>query len=433
MQRNSSKGDIMKIGFLGLGKLGLPCALAVEAAGHEVMGYDPSPTVVDIMNTRVLPYQEVGAQDLLTNTKIRLVGVADLVECDLIFVAVQTPHHPRYEGVNRLPQKRVDFDYRYLNAAMKSLSSVLSSNQKYGGPTEARVVIISTVLPGTVDREIMPHLHGGIKLCYNPFFIAMGTTIHDFTNPEFVLFGVDDVETADLAEKFYKTIHDRPFYRTKIRNAELIKVAYNTFISTKIAFVNTLMEICHKTGADVDAVTDALKLADDRLISTKYLTAGMGDGGGCHPRDNIALSWLARRLDLGYDLFEAIMMQRERQTDWFADIIEEYVQTYPAYQVYIMGKSFKPETNLTVGSPSRLLESVLRERNINVTMVDPIVTAGDNADTRNGFHPAIYFIGTKHAQFAKKRYPKGSIVIDPHRYVPDQDDVVVIRLGEGTK
>src|SRR5271166_4828199 len=113
----------MKIGFMGLGKLGLPCALAVEAAGHEVMGYDPSPTVVDIMCTRVLPYNEVGAQDLLNKTKLRVLGVADMVnECDLIFVAVQTPHHPRYEGITRLPTKRADFSYDHLKAAIKQLA-----------------------------------------------------------------------------------------------------------------------------------------------------------------------------------------------------------------------------------------------------------------------------------------------------------------------
>jgi UDPglucose 6-dehydrogenase len=422
----------MKIGFMGLGKLGLPCALACEAAGHEVMGYDPSQQVIDIMSTRKLPYREEGAPPLLKASKIRLVGSADLVnECDLIFVAVQTPHHPKYEGITRLPTKRVDFSYDWLKQSVTQLAVNAATK---GEPV--RVIVISTVLPGTIEREIQPIIdkHGGfIKLCYNPFFIAMGTTIHDFTHPEFVLFGVDDPETATLAEQFYKTIHDRPFYKTGIKEAELIKVAYNTFISTKIAFVNTLMEVCHKTGVDVDAVTDGLKLANERLISPRYMTAGMGDGGGCHPRDNIALSWLARKLEMGFDFFEAIMLSRERQTDWFADLIEEQVEAWkerlghvPA--VYIMGKAFKPETNLVTGSPSRLLETVLRERGLPVTMVDPIVDGG-----LDPLFPGVYFVGTRHQEFAELRYPQGSVVIDPHRYVPDQENVTVIRLGEGKK
>jgi len=428
----------MKIGFMGLGKLGLPCALAVERAGHEVVGYDPSQQVVDIMSTRRLPYREEGAQALLDDTKLRLVGPQDLVdECDLIFVAVQTPHHPRYEGVTRLPTKRVDFDYAHLKAAVDTLARDAALAKK-----ETKVVVISTVLPGTVDREIRPILekHGNfIKLCYNPFFIAMGTTIHDFTHPEFVLFGVDDPATADLAEQFYKTIHSRPFYRTGIKEAEMIKVSYNTFISTKIAFVNTLMEICHKTGTNVDAVTDALKMADERLISPRYLTAGMGDGGGCHPRDNIALSWLARKLDMGFDFFEAIMMQRERQTDWFADMIEEsFWAKHGRLPVIILGEAFKSETNLTTGSPSVLLKNVLKERGIDAVMSDYIVHP-EQAMTTAGRPPypyvvetAIYFIGTRHAAFAKLKFPNDSIVIDPHRYVEDQDpSVLVIRLGSG--
>jgi len=419
----------MKIGFMGLGKLGLPCALAIEAVGHEVIGYDPDATVVEIMNDRRLPYLEAGAQDLLEQTRIRLVSSMDLVEqCDMIFVTVQTPHQPAFEGVHRLPMRRVDFDYQFLERAMKALAFDADLLKK-----DIHVVIISTVLPGTIDRVIRPLLNEHVKLCYNPFFIAMGTTIHDFTHPEFVLFGVDDPDTASLAESFYKTIHDRPFYRTTIRNAEMIKVSYNTFISTKLAFVNTLMEVCHKTGCDVDAVTNGLKMSTDRLISTRYLTAGMGDGGGCHPRDNIALSHLARKLELGFDFFEAIMKAREGQTDWFADLIVDACWK-DGLPIFILGEAFKPETNLVTGSPAVLLENLLKERGLKPTVIDPIVHShhqqllpcpDDN--------PAVYFIGTRHEVFSMLHYPKGSTVIDPHRYVPDQYGVTVIRLGEGEK
>jgi UDPglucose 6-dehydrogenase len=424
----------MKIGFMGLGKLGLPCALAIEQAGHEVVGYDPGTQVIDIMSSKKLPYVEVGAQELLDKTNIRLVGVHDMVnDCDLIFVAVQTPHHSRYEGVSRMPTKRVDFDYKFLKAALNQISFCLELNQNnptLQHKTEARVVIISTVLPGTIDSEIRPHLNSGVKLCYNPFFIAMGTTIYDFTHPEFVLFGVDDPGTAAMAEDFYKTIHNRPFYKTTIKNAELIKVAYNTYISTKLAFVNTLMEVCHKTGCDVDAVTDALKMANERLISPRYMTAGMGDGGGCHPRDNIALSWLARKLEMGFDFFEAIMLSRERQTDWFADLVEEsYWARHGKLPIIIMGEAFKPETNLVTGSPALLLANVLRERGLDPKLWDPIVHPDETYVIKA---PAVYFIGCKHEMFSKLMYPNGSTVIDPHRYIPDQGpDVEVIRLGEG--
>ena len=424
----------MKIGFMGLGKLGLPCALAVEAAGHEVTGYDPGQQVIDIMASRKLPYVEEGAQPLLDKTKIRLVGPGDLAnDCDLIFVAVQTPHHKRYEGITRLPAKRVDFDYTWLKQSITQLADAALQKGE-----AIKVVVISTVLPGTIEREIYPIIdaYGGfIKLCYNPFFIAMGTTIRDFTHPEFVLFGVDDPETAALAETFYKTLHDRPFYKTGIKEAELIKVAYNTMISTKIAFVNTLMEVCHKTGTNVDAVTDALKMANERLISTRYLTAGMGDGGGCHPRDNIALSWLARRLDMGYDFFEAIMLSRERQTDWFADLVEEQIDLckqrgWPDPPVVILGESFKPETNLVTGSPAVLLANVLRERGLDPFLFDPNVHE-QHAQLGAPTVPCVYFVGCKHDVFKTYQYVRGSIIIDPHRYIPDQPGVTIVRVGGG--
>lgn len=423
----------MKIGFMGLGKLGLPCALATEEAGHEVVGFDPSEAVQGYVRDKKIPYREEGAPERLVNSKIRCVDVAELVSfSDIIFVAVQTPHDPLYEGISRIPETRVDFDYSYLIQACRALDEEI---EKQG--QDKVVVVISTVLPGTMDTYVKPHLSSHFKLCYNPFFIAMGTTIHDFTHPEFVLFGVDDEKAAQKAEEFYKTIHSRPFYKTAIKNAELIKVSYNTFISMKIAFVNNLMEVCHHTGADVDAVTDALKLGTERLVSPKYLSGGMGDGGGCHPRDNIALSWLSRKLGVRYDWSEAVMMAREKQTDFLADLVEKYrVKGDFPLPVIILGKAFKEQTNLVVGSPSVLLKNILNERGIDVDMYDPWI---DNALDKemNPFFGmgmiACYFIGTHHKEFLKYKFPKGSVVIDPWRYMPDQEGVRVIRVGQGKR
>jgi UDPglucose 6-dehydrogenase len=272
----------------------------------------------------------------------------------------------------------------------------------------------------------------------------MGTTVYDFTHPEFVLFGMSDENTANLAESFYKTIHGAPFYRCSIKSAELVKVAYNTFISTKLAFVNNLMEVCHHTGADVDEVTSALKLATERLISPKYLNAGMGDGGGCHPRDNIALSWLSRKLGMTFDFHEAIMVAREKQTEFLANLVcqnrritSDFVTLYglPVFAelpVVILGKAFKEQTNLEVGSPSILLKNILAERGIKAEMYDPWV---DNAadKTVNPYEnsaPSLFFIGTHHAVFADYKFPNGSVIVDPWRMIKDQEGVKVIRVGE---
>ena len=347
----------MRVGFVGLGKLGLPVALAVEAAGHEVRGYDPSDEVADILYRRKLPYMESGAQELLDRTVIEMHPPSAIANwADLIFIAVNTPHQPEFEGTTRLPEERADFDYSYLATA---ISSVLDK-------TEAKaIVVISTVLPGTIER-----LCGKTdRILYNPFFIAMGTTIPDFRNPEFVLVGTDGAHPGILRD-FYATIHDRPVFVTTIKTAELTKVAYNTFIGLKIAFANTMMELCEKTGADVDDLVDALSLADKRLLSPAYLRGGMGDGGGCHPRDNIALSWLAREHNLSYDLFSALMECRERQTEWLAGLIGAYYAS-DWENVEILGKAYKPETNLTVGSPATLLSNILTEMGVDHEHTDP--------------------------------------------------------------
>jgi UDPglucose 6-dehydrogenase len=287
-------------------------------------------------------------------------------------------------------------------------------------------VIVSTVLPGTMRREIKPLLGPHARLCYNPFFIAMGSAIRDFLRPEFVLFGVDDEHSAAAAEAFYRTIHAAPFRRTTLEEAEIIKVLYNTFVSMKIAFANTAMEICHHTpGTDVDVVLDVLRDARDRLVSGKYLSAGMGDGGACHPRDNIALSHLSSRLGLSFDWFRCIMEQRERQTDWLADLIEHHRE---GRDVVILGRSFKPESNIMTGSPAVLLESILRERSLPVTVWDPHV---DGGTTPPSGRPLCYFIGTRHPELRTWPFEPGSVVIDPWRFVVVPDGVDLVSIGRG--
>ncbi len=409
----------MNVGFMGMGKLGLPVALAIEKKGHKVIGYDPSPQVQETIRTKKLPYKEAQAKEWLNKSNIQHKSVQQVVEhSDIIFVPIQTPHGDKFEGSTRIPNEREDFDYSYLIDGLTELDNELFQQEK-----EMTVVVISTVLPGTIRKYIKPLLSKYTKLCYNPFFIAMGTTIEDFLRPEIILFGVDDEEAAKKAKKFYRTINHAPFYETTIENAELIKVTYNTFIGTKIAFVNSVMEMCHHLpNTNVDEVMNALKMCNKRIISDKYLSGGMGDGGGCHPRDNIALSWLSDKLDMSFNWFDNIMKQREVQTDWLADIIEYNKKG----KVVILGKSFKPETNIETGSPAHLLANILRERNISFEHYDPYV----DGDFEIGHEVCTFFIATKHEDFNDIDYPKGSVIIDPWRYIGDKQGVEVIRIGE---
>ena len=421
----------MNIGFLGLGKLGLPVSLAVEGKGHKVYGYDISKHTIDDIKNKKIRYREEWVDKYLPNTNLEITNIDDLVKkSEIIFVPIQTPHDPLYEGITRIPNKRIDFDYSFLKAGIKDLSAAIEKNKE-----DKVVIIISTVLPGTIRNQIKPLLGQHTKLCYNPFFIAMGSTIRDFLYPEFILFGVDDENASIKAQAFYKTICDSPFYKTSIENAELIKVSYNTMISTKISFVNTIMEACHYLpNTNVDDVTNALKMANKRLISGEYLTGGMGDGGGCHPRDNIALSHLSQKLNLSYDWFEGIMMQREKQTEWLANLI---IKNSQGRQINILGRTFKPETNLTLGSPSILLENILIEKEKKVFTWDPYldenydkVLAKNNWNKKNQKH--TFFIGTKHAEFTKFKFPDDSIIIDPFRYIFNIAGSKIIRLGDNT-
>ena len=420
----------MNIGFIGLGKLGLPCALAVESRGHKVVGYDPSEQVKDIIDTKKLQYQEIWAQEHLDKSKIKIKSIEEVVgESEIIFVPIQTPHDPLYEGTTRLPDERVDFDYTYLKKGIKDLAEEIWHQQ-----SKKVVIIISTVLPGTIRREIKPIIDANpyFKLCYNPFFIAMGTTMRDFLHPEFVLFGHDDDWALDKSEKFYRTITHAPIFKTTIENAELIKVTYNTFISTKLSFANTVMEMCHKLpNTNCDDVMNALSLGTKRILAESYWSGGMGDGGGCHPRDNIALSWLSRELNLSHDWFDNIMKQREKQTDWLCDLIEEtsfkYKGCADGYPILILGKSFKSETNIVTGSPSILLKNILEERGHQIEMWDPYI---DDSENDSQQEPMIYFIGTKHPDFTTYSYNQGSIIIDPWRYIPSIDNCEVIHIGD---
>lgn len=412
----------MQIGFIGLGKLGFPVALAIESKGHDVVGYDVNPDIATYIESKKYPHKEKGLQKYLNETKIKVVPIDQVVShSTLIFVPIQTPHEHQYEGSTRIPDERKDFNYTYLIEGVKAIVESAERQKK-----TVVVSIISTVLPGTIEREITPLLGVYVKLTYTPHFIAMGTVIQDYLNPEFVLLGSDDKVASELVRSFYETIHDKAILEISIKSAELAKVTYNTFISTKIAFINTVMELCHKTGADIDEVTRALHLGTDRLISVKYLTGGMGDGGGCHPRDNIAMSWIAREKNLSFDLFDAIMKQREEQTEWFAELIIAEIQGSDL-PVCILGRSFKPETGIETGSPAILLSELLAEYHVEHSVTDPYTTG------LLIHKPAIYFIATKHKMFAGIEFPPGSVVIDPFRYIPYQDGVKVIRIGSAQR
>jgi UDPglucose 6-dehydrogenase len=421
----------MNIGMIGLGALGKAIATTIDYKGHNVFAYDIDSKK---MNKDELSTLEVGPDgtgklvDYLKKSNITFCPMKEVLEkSDITFIAVQTPHEPLYSGEYRVPNQRKDFDYGYLIDCMNDVNRYCA---EIGKPKI--VAIISTVLPGTLNRNILPYLQENVKLCYNPFFPAQTTFAPDFLNSEFILLGLRDKEASEKLKEFYSTINNAPIREMSIKSAEITKVLYNLFITMKIGYANTIMELCHAIpGANLDDVTGTLKLATKRLISTSYLDGGMPDSGPCHSRDAIAMSYLAKTCNLSHNFFDDFILAREAQIDWFVERIllaKQCITELEHTPVIILGKAFKPESNITSGSAAVLLANILKEKKIWYHQYDPYIETYDPnmfAETT-----AVYFIATKHKIFKTYKFSKKSFIIDPFRYIEDQPGVYVMRIGE---
>jgi UDPglucose 6-dehydrogenase len=197
---------------------------------------------------------------------------------------------------------------------------------------------------------------------YNPYLIAMGSVKQDFLDPEMIMMGNEhggmDRPTAML-QHFYRELlgFNARMEIGTWEEVEAIKIFYNTFISNKLTMVNMIQDVAHKLGhMNTDVVTRALAHSTKRITSPRYMKAGMGDGGACHPRDNIALSWLAKELNLGYDLFGAIMSAREQQAENMAQEILRHGRV-----IYFTSNAYKPGTDLVDGSYSLLVQHYIQK------------------------------------------------------------------------
>jgi UDPglucose 6-dehydrogenase len=402
----------MNVGFIGCGKLGMACAETM-ASRHNVTGYDIYPVKSDKITIASTLQEAVEGKEL-------------------IFIAVQTPHDPIYGGDQPITHLRnKDFDYTIVNDVLRQVNEFATPEQL--------VVLISTVLPGTTRRELKTHITKA-RFIYNPYLIAMGSVEWDMVNPEMVIIGTEDgSETGDarLLTDFYNTLmENNPRYVVGTWDeAECIKVFYNTFISAKIGLVNMIQDVAVKQGnINVDVVTDALANSTMRIMGPKYMTAGMGDAGPCHPRDNIALRYLAEELDLGYDIFDTIMKAREQQAKNMARYIYD---NRAGLAVYIHGKAYKPGVDYLEGSYSLLVGSYLKEMGIDPYYIDPLtdpatvpasvlgcVLLAHNQQVTYGY------AGVTDTQPLYSEILSGSIVIDPWRkYTTDSKEICVIHYG----
>ena len=429
------------IGFIGVGKLGQACAEMV-AEVHDVVGYDVEP-------------REPENFTMVSDLKDAVIGQ------DIVFVAVQTPHDPQYDGkapTSHLPNK--DFDYTLVKKVLSEVNEVATPDQL--------IVLISTVLPGTTRREFVPIMTNS-RFVYNPYLIAMGTVKWDMVNPEMVMIGTaDGSETGDAKElvDFYKTImQNEPRYVIGTWDeCECIKVFYNTFISAKVSLVNMIQDVAEKQGnINAEVVCDALASSDRRIMGPGYMKPGMGDGGACHPRDNIALRWMAEELGLGYDLFDAVMLSREVQAKNMAESLIEIATSGAGMTqqmpVVIVGKAYKPLVSYEAGSSSMLVGHYIEESTVDLHYLDevcgdmppqdvldkpavsllahnPEITYGDPLDFVKGWYngkhrvtEADEALTVATANGTELSFAPDSVVVDPWRKLPEIPGCRVVHYG----
>jgi UDPglucose 6-dehydrogenase len=408
----------MNIGFIGLGKLGLDCA-EVFAEKHTVRGYDISPRISQTVNVG-------SAQDTIQGS-------------DWIFIAVPTPHELGYDG--SLPSSHLeprDFGHDAVKDAITQVNQYATTSKK--------VVLISTVLPGTTRDNFANLLDDRHQFLYNPYLIAMGSVKWDMVNPEMVMIGTQDGDRTALAGQLielYETVmQNNPRYVVGTwEECEAIKIFYNTFISAKVGLVNMIQDFAMKIGnIDVDVVTDALAQSTMRIMGPKYMTAGMGDAGACHPRDNIALRWLAQKYHIGYDIFDTIMHAREIQAKNLAQFLLYQANKQGSnLPVVIHGKSYKPDVPYCIGSYSVLVGHYLKSMGVDVKYLDPL--ADDPTDVivsvtqpcvllmAHNRHVTYGYTGQAGQDNYYCEIPSGSIIVDPWRSIPASQHHEVIYYG----
>lgn len=355
----------MKISVIGLGKLGLPLAAVLADAGHDVIGVDVDSTRVESVNRGECLIHETGLAKLLGKTRKRLRATLDMFEAaansEVTFVVVPTPSLP--DG---------SFSMEHVNRAMDEIGRALRTKTGYH-----LVVLTSTVMPGSTEKvmRLLESASGkkcgeDFGLCYNPEFIALGSVIHDMLNPDLILIGESDPVAGDTLALLYPAPPSatRRLQFMNFVNAELAKLAINSYVTMKISFANTLARMCERLpGADVDNVT--LAVGADSRIGGKYLKGAVGYGGPCFPRDNAAFrmavptvsNWLARAAD----------QENRQQTTHLVEVTRKYAGDGAA--IGVLGLAYKTGTDVTEESQAGYLMRELPAQGFQVIAYDPLV------------------------------------------------------------
>jgi UDPglucose 6-dehydrogenase len=354
--------DRLTVGVVGLGYLGAVHAAAMADLGHRVVGYDTDPAKIEALRRAEAPFFEPHLEDLLARTQgENLLFTHDMVElkaADVVFVCVGTPQR----------KGELAADTSHVTTAVASLAHVLD------GP--ALIVGKSTVPVGTAARlaDLLAETAPDLEVAWNPEFLREGHAVDDTLHPDRLVFGV----TSPRAEALLRAVYARPILDgspvvvTDRPTAELVKVAANAFLATKISFINAMADVADAAGADVTVLADAIGY-DDR-IGRKFLNAGIGFGGGCLPKDIRAFG--ARAGELGADQaltflreVDAINMRRRSTT---VDLARDAAGgSFIGKKVAVLGAAFKPHSDDIRDSPALNIAAQARLQGADVVVTDP--------------------------------------------------------------
>jgi len=356
-----------KISVFGLGKLGASMLAGFASRGFRVIGTDINQKAVEAVHRHEAPVQETGLGEMIRENRARIRATSSpdeaLEESEISIVIVPTPS-----------DHRGAFSIEYAKHAFADIGKALKKKKEYH-----TVVLTSTVLPGATRHGLLPVLEreSGKKcgpdfgLCYNPEFIALGSVIRDFLNPDFYLLGQFDERSGDALEAVHKkvSVNQAPVKRMSLENAELAKISVNSFVTMKISFANMMAEFCEKIpGGNVDVVSDALGM--DKRIGRKYLTGGLGFGGPCFPRDNVALNFMGKTL--GVD--SALLRENDAYNRRLAARLVEKIRPHiPAgASVGVLGLAYKPHSHVVEESPGVAICQALADQGYRVLGHDPL-------------------------------------------------------------
>ncbi|GAB5506742.1 MAG: UDP-glucose 6-dehydrogenase AglM [Rhizobiaceae bacterium] len=373
---NIPVGLVKSVSVIGLGKLGSPMAAVFAKKGLKVVGVDLNKQFVEYLNAGKAPVQEPQLQEFISEYRDNISATTSFCDAvlasEVTFIIVPTPSGSDDFFIND-----------NVISAMKEIGSALRDKDDYH-----MVVVTSTVMPGSTGGPIRKALEEAsgrkvgenLGLCYNPEFIALGSVVHDMLFPDMILIGESDDKAGSLLESIYRQSieSDAEFQRMNWVNAELCKIAVNTYVTTKISYANMIADMCDRLPtADSDVVTRALG-ADSR-IGKKYIKGATGYGGPCFPRDNKAFAALGRSIGARTDLAEATDKINNYQVERLLELISAAADDN--VPVAVLGLSYKPDTAVVEESHGVFLANALAQQGRTVHTFDPRAwpnTLGEN-------------------------------------------------------